>query len=137
MDIDDIEKGDRILFNQRKQPLIVTKKDTKLLIAEGPKGAKYEIYTDNGTTLVSKEGNRRYSSYCNNLRKVGKWNREGDVWTHSKTEAKIRLTERENGFWNIRQDGIKSKIDSPLYGYTDKEAALEDIESFLLNHPQG
>jgi hypothetical protein len=137
MDFEDLEKGLKILFNDRKTPLTVTEKDEEKALVQGPNGGKYEIYTDDGTLLVSKEGNRRYSSYCKDLKSVGEWQKGQNVWTHSKTGAKVVLERKENGFWTIRTEGLEDEIDTPMYGYSDKEYAIEDAEKFIGKHPEG
>lgn len=137
MDFEDLEEGIKILFNDRKTPLEVTGKDSERALVEGPNGGKYEIYTDEGTLLVSKEGNRRYSSYCENLRSIGEWNREEDKWRHSKTCAEVLLEKKTNGFWTIRTEGLEYNIDTPMYGYSDKEFAEEDAKNFVEKHPEG
>lgn len=137
MDFNDLEEGLKILFNDRKTPLEVVEKDDERAIVEGPHGGRYEIYTDEGTLLVSKEGSRRYSSYCDELRSVGEWNREEDTWTHSKTGSKVSLEKEENGFCTIRTEGLEDDIDTPMYGYSNKEFAEEDAEKFVEDHPEG
>ena len=137
MEFEDLEKGLKILFNDRKSPLEVVEKDEEKALVEGPNGGRYEIYTDDGTLLVSKEGSRRYSSYCKNLRSIGEWNRKEDEWSHSKTGAKVVLEKKENGFWTIRTEGLEDEIDTPMYGYSDKEFAEQDAEKFVSKHPEG
>lgn len=137
MNFEELEKGLKILFNDRKTPLTVTEKDEDRALVEGPNGGEYEIFTDDGTLLVSKEGNRRYSSYCKDLRSVGEWRREEDAWSHSKTDAKVSMEKKENGFWTISTEGLEDSIDTPMYGYSDKEFAEEDAQKFVDKHPEG
>lgn len=137
MDFEDLEEGLKILFNDRKTPLKVTEKDSDRALVKGPNGGEYEIYTDEGTLLVSKPGNRRYSSYCKDLRSVGEWNRKEDKWIHSKTGAEVIMEKKENGYWTIRTEGLEDDIDTPMYGYSDKEFAKEDAEKFVGKHPEG
>lgn len=134
---EELEEGEKVLFNDRKTPLKVSeKKDDKLLII-GPNGGEYEIYTEEGTLLVCRKGNRRYSSYCKNLRKVGEWQRNGDKWTHTKTDAEIEMVRNDNGFWTLRSDKFGDQLDLPKYGYSSKEFAEEDAEKFVRNNPEG
>lgn len=137
MKFEELEKGLKILFNDRKTPLKVLEKDSEKGIIQGPNGGRYEVYKDDGTVLVSREGNRRYSSYCENLRSVGQWNRNKNIWSHSKTGAEVILERKNNGFWTIRTEGLEDEIDTPMYGYSDKEFAEEDAEKFVDGHPEG
>lgn len=137
MDFKDLEKGLKILFNDRKTPLEVVEKEDEKAIVEGPNGGRYEVYTDEGTLLVSKEGSRRYSSYCEDLRSVGEWHHEEDTWTHSRTGAEVSLEKKSNGFWTVRTEGLEDEMDTPMYGYSDREFAEEDAEKFVKNHPEG
>ncbi|PSH00599.1 MAG: hypothetical protein BRC30_02710 [Nanohaloarchaea archaeon SW_7_46_7] len=137
MDFENLEEGLKILFNDRKTPLTVEEKDEDRAVVEGPNGGRYEIFTDEGTLLVSKEGNRRYSSYCEDLRSVGEWMRDEFSWVHSKTDAKVELVRKENGFWNVETEGLEDSIDTPMYGYSDREFAEEDAQKFVDKHPEG
>lgn len=137
MDFENLEKGLKILFNDRKTPLEVTEKDGEKALVKGPNGGEYEIYTDEETLLVSKPGNRRYSSYCKNLRSVGEWKKEKNKWRHSKTDAEVSLEKKENGFWTIETKGLENEIDTPMYGYSDKQFAIEDAEKFISKYPEG
>lgn len=138
MELNQFKKGDRILFNERVQPLEVEESEDGVLRVTGPQGAEYEIYTEDGKLLYCKKGNRRYSSYVNELRKTGEWRKTGDSWTHSKTGAEIRLSKNEMGFWTLETDGIDPEpIDPPKYGYSDKEFAEEDAEKLVNRNPEG
>lgn len=137
MEFKDLEEGLKILFNDRKTPLEVIEKEGETAVVEGPNGGRYEIYEDEGTLLVSREGNRRYSSYCEELRSVGEWIREGDTWTHSKTNAEVALVKKENGFWTVKVEGLEDELDTPMYGYSEKEFAEEDAIKFVEDHPEG
>ncbi len=132
----DLEKGDKVLFNNRKTPLKVTETSEKILV-EGPKGGEYEIFEDNDTLLVAKPGNREYASYCKNLRKTGKWLREKDGWKHSKTGAQITIDQKNNGFWTLTSKKFEDDLDIPKYGFTNKEAALEEINKCISKNPEG
>jgi len=137
LDFSDFSEGEKVLFNDRKTPLTVSKVFEDELLVEGPSGGKYEIYFDEGTLLVCRKGNRRYSSYCKDLRSVGEWVREGSVWRHSVSGAEIRVGEKDNGFWMISSEKFDNEIDSPMYGFTSKEDAVEEVETFIGSHPEG
>ena len=135
MELEDLSGGDRILFNDRATPLEVEEVEEDAVIVAGPKGGEYEIYENDGTLLVCKKGNRRYSSYCEDLRKVGVWKREGDEWRHSMTGARVWLEEDENSFWSVRSDIFEP--DNPMYGFSDKEFAVEEAKSIVDSNPSG
>lgn len=138
MSFDDIQEGDSILFNDRKTPLTVERKTEDSITVKGPKGGAYEIYREDDSTLVCKKGNKRYSSYCDNLRKTGKWVEKDEKWVHSKSNAKISLVQKENGFWSVKTENISPKdFETPKYGYTSKESAINEIEDFTEQHPEG
>lgn len=137
MKFEKFEEGDKILFNDRKKPLTVEAIEDGEMEIKGPAGGEYEIYYDGDTRLVAKPGNRKYSSYCKDLRKVGEWVREEDEWIHSKTEASIKVVKKENGFWTLESEKFEDDLDLPKYGYSDKEYAVEDVEKFVENNPEG
>jgi len=137
MDLDDLEKGLKILFNDRKTPLVVEEKEEGKAVVSGPNGGSYEIYLDGETLLVCRKGQRKYSSYCKDLRSVGEWVREEDEWSHSMTDGKVVLEKNESGFWTINVEGIEDTVDTPMYGYSKKEFAEEDAISFVKKHPEG
>jgi hypothetical protein len=136
---EELEKGDRILFKDRSTPLTVKEKIEDGVLVDGPQGGEYELYTNEGADLVAKKGKRRYSSYAEDIRKVGKWVKKDDNrWKHSKTGAEIRLEENSAGFLKVKTDGIeKADIDPPKYGYLDRECAEEDVEKLIKKHPEG
>lgn len=139
---EDLEEGEKILFNDRKTPLeVAERQEDGSLTVEGPGGGEYEIYRaedDEDVLLVSRKGNRRYSSYCEDLRRVGEWVREDEnLWKHSKTDARIELVKNENGFWTIKSDKFEDELDLPKYGYSSREFAEEDVEKFVKNNPEG
>lgn len=103
------------------------------LVVEGPSGGRYVIYMDGDTRLVAKPGNRKYSSYCENLRKTGEWRREGDRWVHSRGEAYIEI-EEESGLYRVESN---LEIDAPMYGFTSREAAEEFVEDAVEKNPEG
>lgn len=137
-----LEQGELILYNDRKTPLKVEdiREDGSLEVA-GPSGGEYEIYRaedDEEVLLVSKKGNRRYSTYCEDLRRVGEWVREDkNSWKHSKTGAELELVKNENGFWTISSDKFEDELDLPRYGYSSREFAEEDAEKFVKKNPEG
>ncbi len=137
--LEDIQEGDKILFNDRSQPLTVEKIEDERVLVEGPSGGEYEIYEaeDTEDLLFCKKGNRRYSSYCRDLRKVGEWNKEGDEWEHSKTGNYIRLGKNDIGYWVIESSLPLNEIDSPKYGYSDREEAEKDIKKVVRKNPEG
>jgi len=139
MVIEKFSKGDKILFDERTQPLKVAESEDDRIIVEGPKGGQYEIYeAENGKLLYCKEGKRRYSSYVENLRKVGEWSKENNKWIHSKTEAEIKLVKNEAGFWTIKTEKIDLEpIEPPKYGYSDKESAEKDVKKLIKKNPEG
>lgn len=135
MKLEELREGDRILFNDRATPLEVEEIEDDSIVVAGPKGGEYEIYLDDGTLLVCKKGNRRYSSYCKDLRKVGEWKREGDRWLHSMSGAEVWLKEDENGYWRVESDTFEP--DTPRYGFSSKEFAVEEAESIVEDNPAG
>lgn len=137
MKIKELEEGQKILFNDRKTPLTVSERADEGVWVEGPGGGEYLLYEEDGTALVSKNENKRYSSYVEDLRKVGEWNREEDSWKHSKTGAEIDIVETDTGNYRVESDGIDINIDQPAYGYLKKEPAVEDVEKFVEKHPEG
>lgn len=137
MKFEKFEEGDKILFNDRKTPLTVEEVKEEEMKVAGPSGGEYEIYYDGDTRLVAKPGNRKYSSYCKDLRKVGEWNRKNDEWIHSKTEASIELEKKDNGFWTLKSEKFEDELDNPMYGFSNKEAAIEEVEKFIGKRPEG
>jgi hypothetical protein len=135
MDLEELEEDDRVLFNDRAQPLEVKEVEEESVIVAGPKGGEYEIYLDEGTLLVCKKGNRRYSSYCEDLRKVGEWIHDGDEWRHSISGARVWLEEDSNGFWRVESDEFDP--DNPMYGFSSKEFAVEEAEDIVESNPDG
>ena len=137
MKFEKFEKDDKILFNDRKTPLTVEQVKEEEMEVSGPSGGEYEIYYDGDTRLVAKPGNRKYSSYCKDLRKVGEWIRTEDEWIHSKSEASIKLEKKDNGFWTLKSEKFEDELDNPMYGFSNREAALEEVEKFIENCPEG
>lgn len=137
MRFEEFNQGDRILFNDRKTPLTVENIEGEVMEVAGPSGGEYEIYYDGDTRLVAKPGNRKYSSYCKDLRKVGEWVREGYEWVHSKTQASIKVVRKDNGFWTLKSEKFEDELDNPMYGFSDREAAEEEVEKFIEKRPEG
>lgn len=137
MKFEKFEKDDKILFNDRKTPLTIEEVKEEEMKVTGPSGGKYEIYYDGDTRLVAKPGNRKYSSYCKDLRKVGEWIRTEDEWIHSKSEASIKLEKKDNGFWTLKSEKFEDELDNPMYGFSNREAALEEVEKFIESCPEG
>lgn len=131
--------GEKILFNDRKVPIEVAKVEEDRVIVKGPSGGEYEIFVDDGTLLWSKKGNRRYSSYCNDLRKVGEWEREEDKWTHSKTGNEVGIEKNRIGYWTITSEDfeLEKEVELPKYGYNDREEVVKEVEKFIRDHPAG
>ncbi|QGA80492.1 hypothetical protein [Candidatus Nanohalobium constans] len=136
-ELEGFEEGEKVLFNDRKTPLTVQEVSEEELVVEGPGGGEYEIYFDEDTLLVCRKGNKRYSSYCEDLRSVGEWVRDGDCWRHSKTEAEISIVQNENGFYELESKKFQGELDNPAYGFTNKEAALEEAEKVVESNPEG
>lgn len=133
-----LEKGDKILFNSRKIPLTVNKVMEDRVEVEGPNGGKYQIYRENNTLLVSDTDSRKYSSYCKELRKVGKWEKQGqNHYKHSKSGTEIKLERSETGYWHIKTSLDTSKYDMPKYGFNDKEVAEKQLEKIKKDYPEG
>jgi hypothetical protein len=135
VELEKFEENEKVLFNDRKTPLEVVETSEEEIFVEGPNGGEYEIYLDGETLLVCKKGNRRYSSYCEDLRKIGEWIREGDKWRHSKSGAEISLEQNENGYWFVRSE--KFEVDNPMYGFSSKEFAVEEAEDIVGKNPEG
>ncbi|MFP4038646.1 MAG: hypothetical protein ACLFTA_02605 [Candidatus Nanohaloarchaea archaeon] len=137
MKFEEFKEGQKILYNDRKTPLTVQKIEKDKMKVKGPNGGEYEIFYDGDTRLVSKPGNRKYSSYCKDLRKVGEWRREGDQWIHSKTEASIKLEKKKNGFWTLKSEKFEDELDNPKYGFSNREAAAEEAQKLTEKRPEG
>ncbi|MDY6771100.1 MAG: hypothetical protein SV186_04045 [Candidatus Nanohaloarchaea archaeon] len=137
---DELEEGDRILFNDKKLPLTVTEIGEERMFVEGPHGGEYVIYRspdDEDVLLYATRGNRRYSSRVEDLRTVGQWKRDGDTWRHTVSDAEIRVVETETGFWMLELAGIDPDRDLPLYGFAKKEAAVEEAAKIVADNPEG
>jgi len=137
---DELEEGDRILFNDRKTPLTVKKVGEEELKVEGPQGGKYILYTEEDAKypLIAKPGSKKYSSYVKKLRKVGEWQKEDEkTWKHTKTDAEISLEQNSVGFWTLNVQNFDEQLDLPKYGFSDFENALEEAEKLIDHNPEG
>jgi len=137
---DELEKRDRILFNDRKTPLTVKEVRGEDLEVKGPQGGKYILYTEEDAKypLMAKPGSKKYSSYVKNLRKVGKWQKENEkAWKHTKTNAKISLEQNSVGFWTLNIQKLDEQIDLPKYGFSDLENAVQEAEKIVNGNPEG
>jgi len=133
-----IEKGDHVLFNDKKKPLKVLEKSGKKALLEGPRGGIYQIFMSERGLMASKKGSRRFSKDVKELRKTGRWDKTSENrWKHTGTEASIELVKRETGFWDVEVVGFKPNIELPGYGFTDKKFALEEIDNIISKHPEG
>lgn len=142
MELHEIKEGDSILFKGRKEPLTVKQKGEDRIYIEGPQGGDYVIFEapdDPDILLISNRGNREYSSLVENLRTVGRWERQNDrVWKHSKTGAEIEIKDNDIGFYQIEVEGIdRSRLDLPKYGFSEMENAVEEVESIIRKFPEG
>jgi hypothetical protein len=139
MELEKLEEEDHVLFGDRKTPLKVTSIEDDHVLVAGPNGGEYELYNaeDTDRLLVCKPGNRRYSSYADDLRKTGEWKKTSDGWKHSKTENYVKLVKNSIGFWTLETSLDSNELDLPKYGYSDREAAEEDAEKLIKKHPEG
>ncbi|MFB6180930.1 MAG: hypothetical protein ABEJ93_03560 [Candidatus Nanohalobium sp.] len=136
IDFEDLSEGMKLLFNDRKAPLTVKQVGEEALV-EGPGGGEYIIYKDGEALLVARKGNKRYSSYCEDLREVGEWQRQNHTWTHTDTGAKVTVEKKDNGFYTIKSEGLEEDIGTPKYGFTNREKAVEEAEKFIEKHREG
>lgn len=137
MELAEIKKSDRILFNERKKPLEVKGKSGDEIIVKGPKGGEYKIYKENDSLLIAKPGNKRYSSYCKNLRKVGEWQRKNVyLWIHSKSGASLEIKKDDAGHYRVVEEGVP-QFENPAYGFSSMEVAIDEVENFIDENPEG
>jgi len=135
---EDLDAGDRVLFEGRKQPLTVVEDRGDAYRIEGPQGGEYVLHRDDAVLLLSKPGNRRYASRVEDLRTTGEWEQVGtDQYRHTVTGAELELVESGSGFVTIRAEGIEGDLDIPGYGFTDREHAEEAIQDIIDDHPEG
>ncbi|MFB6147808.1 MAG: hypothetical protein ABEJ66_02895 [Candidatus Nanohaloarchaea archaeon] len=135
--LEELEEGDRILFNDRKHPLTVEAVDENRVHIEGPQGGEYILYRaedDPETVLVSRKGNRRYASKVEDLRETGEWERKSeDRWEHS-SGTSIELVRNDSGFWTLETE---LEVELPKYGYSSREFAVEEAEKLVEDNPEG
>lgn len=136
-DVKDLKPGDRILFGDRKTPLEVQKVEDDEAVVQGPKDGEYLLYDEDNADhpLVAKPGSKKYSSYAQNLRKVGEWIRKDDKWIHTGSGAQIKLEKNQIGYWNIQVKDFQ-KPDAPKYGFTNREKAREQVEKLVNSNPE-
>ncbi len=138
--MDDIDEGDRVLFNDRKQPLVVRDAGEEKLLVDGPQGGEYVIFPapdDPDVLLVAKPGNRQYASKVEDLRVVGHWTEPEDgQWRHTGTGATVDVVQNDAGNWTLAVDGV-APPDLPGYGFLERDGAVEAAEQFMRRHPEG
>ena len=135
---EDLEEGDSILFKGRKRPLKVNEELEDGVIVKGPNGGEYEIYSENDSVLYCRKENRRYSSYFKNLRKVGEWERNGNMWRHSDTGNELKIVKNSIGYWTVVSADLNlESIDEPKYGFNDREVAEKEVDKYLKSNPEG
>ena len=141
--LEELEEGDRILFNDRSLPCTVEAVDDNRVHVKGPRGGEYIMfYSEDTEDLLfrSKKSPRRYASYVENLREIGRWKRVDDkLWRHSKTGANVEIVKNDSGFWSIETslDLDEKQLDLPKYGFSDREFAVEYAEEITGDHPEG
>lgn len=137
-----LKTGDKILFDSRSKPLEVKEIEKDQIKIQGPSGGEYILFVaeEKDRVLISKENKRDYASYVENLRKVGEWRQKSEnKWKHSKSGSEIKLEKKETGYWTIKTEdfNLEKEIDLPLYGYSDHDFAVEDVEKLISKHPEG
>ncbi|MDY6776860.1 MAG: hypothetical protein SVQ76_02015 [Candidatus Nanohaloarchaea archaeon] len=139
MQLEELEEGDRVLFNDRRQPLEVVEAGEGKALVEGPQGGEYVIFKaeDSGVLLVSKPGNREYASKVEDLRRVGKWERTGEgAWVHDVTGSRVEVVENDAGNWTLEVEGVEEP-ELPGYGFLEREDAVEEAEKLVRDNPEG
>lgn len=139
---DNLTEGDRILYNEKQQPLTVIDVRADAVQVEGPQGGRYLLFTapdDPDTVLESTSGNREYAREITDLRVVGEWKQiDTDAWEHTQTGAQVALEQTGAGYWTLSIDNFAGELpDIPQYGFTSKEIALDEAEQFMEDHPEG
>lgn len=135
-----LEEGNRVLFNDRKQPLTVDRVEEGRIFITGPKGGEYMLFLadDEETVLVAAPGQREYASAVTGLRIVGEWKKTGeDAWRHTGTGATIQVVTTPAGFWTLDTDEFAGEVDVPRYGFTEKEIAVAEAQKLMAQHPEG
>lgn len=139
---DTLEAGDRVLYNEKQEPLTVATVQENGVWVEGPQGGEYLLFRapdDPETILESQSGNREYARAVTDLRVVGEWEQTGEgTWTHTMSGATVHLTTTDAGYWTLTIDGFSGETpDIPQYGYMSREIALEEAQGFMDEHPEG
>lgn len=136
--LDGLEKEDRILFNERKVPLEVDQVDENRVHVKGPQGGEYILFSAEQTDdllVRNKESQRRYATYVEDLRKVGKWEKKSEnLWRHSKSGTETRLTKNDAGFWTLE---TPLEFEEPKYGFSSREFAEEKVKKIIEKNPEG
>ncbi len=139
-----LEKGDKVLYNEKKTPLTVASVDTESdeVVVQGPQGGEYLLFVpaDNEElVLESRSGNREYANKVEDLRTVGEWVQTGeDRWEHSVSGATVELVQNDTGYWTVSVTGVDGDLpDIPRYGFTEKRFARETAEAFIADNPEG
>jgi len=44
---------------------------------------------------------------------------------------------KDNGFWKLKSEKFGEELDNPMYGFSDREAAVEEVEKFIGKRPEG
>jgi len=138
--LEELEKGDKILFDDRKTPCKITNVKEEEIEIKGPQGGEYILYTEEDAKhpLKAKPGNKEYSSYVKDLRRIGEWEKQGKkVWKHSKTGAKMLLEKNSAGFWTISTENLDVDLDLPKYGFSSLENAKKQVKTLLNENPEG
>lgn len=139
-ELDKLEEGDRVLFDDRAVPLTVEKAEEGEILVEGPHGGEYRIYNEEDAKhfLIAKPGKERYASYCRNLRRVGEWQKpDAKTWRHTDTDAEITIVKNSAGFWTLDVKNFDEDLDLPKYGFSDLENAEDEAEKIVAKNPEG
>lgn len=137
-----LAEDDRVLYNEKQQPLTVTAVRDDAVHVQGPQGGEYLLFRapdDPSVILESKSGNREYARKVTDLRVTGEWQQTGDdSWAHTVTDATVRLEQTGAGYWTVIIDDFTGDVpDIPQYGFTSKEIAREAAQDFMDDNPEG
>jgi len=138
--VSDLMEGDRILFGDRTTPLEVEEKKEDDALVRGPNGGEYLLYDEEDAKhpLVAKPGNKRYSSYAEDLRRVGEWiKKDTKTWRHTGSDAVISLVKNKTGFWTVETHRFDENLDVPKYGFSSQEKAKDEVKKVLQDNPEG
>ncbi|MFB6200200.1 MAG: hypothetical protein ABEJ83_04925 [Candidatus Nanohaloarchaea archaeon] len=135
---ENLQEGEKILFNERKLPLTVENRDENRVHVKGPRGGEYILFPAEENAeliLYASKGSREYASKIESLEKAGDWRKiEETLWKHSQTGEEIKLEKNSAGFWTVKT-GLNA--DTPKYGFSDREAAEEFAEKLIKDNPRG